>query len=159
MQWGDHSPSSNVAWDSFLDSMPYVGWVCWFSTLLWEVFFHGYSGRWEVKQRNGSFNWVDMVNWPQRNLKGYVPSTSPFVSSPCHPTFWSLKLLPCVSSHFLDGFYYHGISFNCHLAFPLQLDFEWSLLPASPLSLNATKKILKFHRSADLTVDLHCVLQ
>ena len=37
-QWWEHSPSTNVAWGRFPASASYVGWVCWFSTLLWEVF-------------------------------------------------------------------------------------------------------------------------
>ena len=40
-QWWEHS-FSTVAQDRFPDSSPYVGWVCWFSTLLREVF-PGYS--------------------------------------------------------------------------------------------------------------------
>ena len=39
-QWWEHLPSISVARDQFSDPIPYmyVGWVCWFSTLLWEVF-------------------------------------------------------------------------------------------------------------------------
>ena len=42
-QWWEHSPPTNVARVRFPDSASYVGWVCWFSTLLREVF-SGYSG-------------------------------------------------------------------------------------------------------------------
>ena len=38
-QWWEHSPPTDVAWDRFLGSTQYVGWVCcWFSSLLQEVF-------------------------------------------------------------------------------------------------------------------------
>ena len=37
-QWWEHSPPTNVARDRFPDLTPYVGWVCWFSTLHREVF-------------------------------------------------------------------------------------------------------------------------
>ena len=37
-QWWENSPSNNVARVRFQDLVSYVGWVCWFSTLLWEVF-------------------------------------------------------------------------------------------------------------------------
>ena len=37
-QWWEHSPSTIVARDQFPGSTPYVGWACWFSTLLREVF-------------------------------------------------------------------------------------------------------------------------
>ena len=40
-QWWEHSPSTNVARDRFLDCTSYVGWVCWFSTLLREIFSPG----------------------------------------------------------------------------------------------------------------------
>ena len=35
---GWHLPSTNVARDRFPHPVSYVDWVCWFSTLLWEVF-------------------------------------------------------------------------------------------------------------------------
>ena len=37
-QWREHSPPTNVVRVQFPDLTPYVGWVCWFSTLLWGVF-------------------------------------------------------------------------------------------------------------------------
>ena len=37
-QWWKHSPPTNVALVRFPDSASYVGWVCWFSTLLREAF-------------------------------------------------------------------------------------------------------------------------
>ena len=37
-QLWEHSPPTNVARVRFPDSASYVGWVCWFSSLLWEVF-------------------------------------------------------------------------------------------------------------------------
>ena len=37
-QWWEHWPSTNVLWVRFPDGTSYVGWVCWFSTLLREVF-------------------------------------------------------------------------------------------------------------------------
>jgi len=37
-QWWEHWPSTNVARVRFPDRTSYVGWVCWFSTLLREVF-------------------------------------------------------------------------------------------------------------------------
>ena len=42
-QWWEHSPPTNVAWVRFPDPASNVGWVCWFSSLHWEVF-SGYSG-------------------------------------------------------------------------------------------------------------------
>ena len=43
-QWWEHSPSTNVARVRFPDLTSYVGWVCcWFSSLLGERFFSGYS--------------------------------------------------------------------------------------------------------------------
>ena len=38
VQWWKHSPPTNVARVWFSDSASYVGWVCLFSSLLWEVF-------------------------------------------------------------------------------------------------------------------------
>ena len=35
VQWWEYSPSIRV---QFPDPPSYVGWVCWFSTLLWKVF-------------------------------------------------------------------------------------------------------------------------
>ena len=37
-QWWERSPSTNVSRVRFPHSASYVGWVCWFSTLLREVF-------------------------------------------------------------------------------------------------------------------------
>ena len=37
-QWWERSPSTNVSRVRFPDSASYVGWVCWFSTLLRGVF-------------------------------------------------------------------------------------------------------------------------
>ena len=42
-QWWEHSPPTNVAQVRFPDLASNVGWVCWFSTLLREVF-SGNSG-------------------------------------------------------------------------------------------------------------------
>ena len=42
-QWWERSPPTNVARVRFPDPASYVGWVCWFSTLLREVF-SGCSG-------------------------------------------------------------------------------------------------------------------
>ena len=36
--WWEHLPSTNVARVRFPHPVSYVDWVCWFSTLLWEVF-------------------------------------------------------------------------------------------------------------------------
>ena len=36
--WWEQSPPTNVARVRFPTSMSYVCWVCWFSSLLWEVF-------------------------------------------------------------------------------------------------------------------------
>ena len=37
-QWWERSSSTNVSWVRFPDPASYVGWVCWCSTLLQEVF-------------------------------------------------------------------------------------------------------------------------
>ena len=37
-QWWERSPSTNVCRVRFPDPASYVGWVCWFSTLLRQVF-------------------------------------------------------------------------------------------------------------------------
>ena len=36
-QWWEHSPPTNVVRVRFPDPASYVGWVCWFSSLHWEV--------------------------------------------------------------------------------------------------------------------------
>ena len=38
VQWWKHSPSTNVAWVRSLTRRHMWCWICWFSTLLWEVF-------------------------------------------------------------------------------------------------------------------------
>ena len=40
-QWWQFSPSTNVALVRFLDLPSYADWLCWFSTLFWQVFPRG----------------------------------------------------------------------------------------------------------------------
>ena len=58
-QWWEHSPSTNVSRVRFPDSASYVGWVCWFSTLLREVFLRVL--RFSPLLKNQHLIWFDLM--------------------------------------------------------------------------------------------------
>ena len=58
-QWREHSPPTSVARVRFPDPASNVGWVCWFSTLHWEVF----SGNSGFPSPQKTKIWLDCVNY------------------------------------------------------------------------------------------------
>ena len=57
--WWEHLPSTNVARVWFPHSASYVDWVCWFSTLLWEVFPRVL--RFSPLTKNQHLIWFDLI--------------------------------------------------------------------------------------------------
>ena len=58
-QWWERSPSTNVSRVRFPDSASYVVWVCWFSTLLREVFLRVL--RFSPLVKNHYLIWLDLI--------------------------------------------------------------------------------------------------
>ena len=59
-QWWERSPSTNVSRVRFPDPASYVGWVCWFSTLLREVFLR--ELRFSPLLKNQDLIWFDLFD-------------------------------------------------------------------------------------------------
>ena len=57
--WWEHLPSTNVARVQFPGSASNVDWVCWFSTLLWEVFPRVL--RFSPLTKNQHLIWFDLI--------------------------------------------------------------------------------------------------
>ena len=58
-QWWERSPSTNVSRVRFPDPASYVWWVCWFSTLLREVFLR--ELRFSPLLKNQHLIWFDLI--------------------------------------------------------------------------------------------------
>ena len=68
--WWEHSPFTNVAGVRFSDQTSYVGWVCWFSILLWEVFPQVLQFFPLTKKQHFDLICVDLVWFPFSQLGG-----------------------------------------------------------------------------------------
>ena len=73
--WWEHSPPTNVARFRFPDSVSNVGWVCWFSSLLWEVFPFHQKPTFGLKKTivNSDLSYVGLISSRIVNCHGKTP--------------------------------------------------------------------------------------